>query len=207
MLPWSIEIDDAHKAGRADPARVHQVRRQAVEHRRPARSQEGRRRRRFQAGRGDRRAHLHHAPGASGLYRAARLPDQRRARQQDHDLELEPGPVHGARDDGVSHRHSPERHPRHSGRDRRRFRRQDHRLSRAARDPAGEEIRPSGEDGDDPRGSDAGDGADVGLEEHGQDRRQEGRHHRRRAGHVLSAGRRAAGLADPRRGGLQLFAL
>ena len=59
----------------------------------------------------------------------------------------------------LSDRHSPERHPRHSGRDRRRFRRQDHRLSRAAGDPAGEEIRPSGEDGDDPRGSDAGDRA------------------------------------------------
>ena len=195
------------ETGRADPARVHQVRGQAVEHRGQAGSEEGRRRRRLQAGRGDCRAQLHHAPGASGLYRAARLPDQRRARQQDHDLELEPGPVHGARDGRVSHRHSPERHPRHSGRDRRRFWRQDHRLSRAARDPAGEEIRPSGEDGDDPRGSDAGDGPHIGLEEHGQDRCEEGRHHRRRAGHLLSAGRRAAGLADPRRGGLQLLAL
>ena len=104
-------------------------------------------------------------------------------------------------------RHSPERHPRHSGRNRRRVRRQDHRLSRAAGDAAGEKIRPSGQDGDDPRGSDAGDRADLGLQEHGQDRRQERRHHRRRPGHVLSAGRRVAGLADPRRGRVQLFAL
>ena len=50
-------------------------------------------------------------------------------------------------------------------------------------------------------------GPDLGLEEHGQDRREEGRHHRRRARHLLSAGRRVAGLADPRRGRLQLFAL
>ena len=107
----------------------------------------------------------------------------------------------------ASDRHSAKRHPRHSGGNRRRFWRQDHRLSRAAGDAAGEKIRPSGKDGDDPRGGDAGDRADIGLEEHGQDRRQEGRHHRRRARHLLSAGRRAAGLADPRRGGLQLFAL
>ena len=128
-------------------------------------------------------------------------------RQQDHDLELEPGPVHGARHDGVSDRHSAERYPRHSGGNRRRLRRQDHRLSRAARDPACEKIRPSGEDGDDPRGGDAGDRPDLGFQEHGQDRRQEGRQDRRRPGHLLSAGRRVAGLADPRRGRLQLFAL
>ena len=35
------------------------------------------------------------------------------------------------------------------------------------------------------REEDAGDGADVGLQEHGED---EGRHHRRRARHLLSAG-------------------
>ena len=64
-----------------------------------------------------------------------------------------------------------------------------------------------GKDGDDPRGGDARDRADLRLEEHGQDRREEGRHHRRRPRHLLSAGRRAAGLADPRRCGVQLFAL
>ena len=133
---------------------------------------------------------LHHAPGAPGLYRAARLPDQRRRRQQDHDLELEPGPVHGARDDVDAHRHPAERHPRHPRRDRRRLWRQDHRLSRAARDHAREKIRPAGQDGDDARRSDARHRAHVRLEEHGEDRRQEGRHDRRRARHVLPAGRR-----------------
>ena len=64
-----------------------------------------------------------------------------------------------------------------------------------------------GQDGDDPRGSDAGDGPDLGLEEHRQDRRHQGRQDRRRARHVLSAGRRLSGLADPRRRGLQLCAL
>jgi CO/xanthine dehydrogenase Mo-binding subunit len=38
-------------------------------------------------------------PGSPGLYRAACLPDLGGARRQDHDLELQPGPVHGARDD------------------------------------------------------------------------------------------------------------
>ena len=50
-------------------------------------------------------------------------------------------------------------------------------------------------------------GPDLGLEEHGQDRRQEGRHDRRRARHLLSAGRRVPGLADPRCRRLQLCAL
>ena len=50
-------------------------------------------------------------------------------------------------------------------------------------------------------------GPDLRLQEHGQDRRQKRRHHRRRPRHLLPAGRRAAGLADPRRGRLQLFAL
>ena len=191
----------------ADPARVQQVRGQAVEHRRPPRAQEGRHRRRFREGRRRHRAQLHHAPGAPGLYRAACLPDLGRARRQDHDLELQPGPVHGPRHDGDADRHPAERHPRHPRRDRRRLWRQDHRLSRAARDHAGEKIRPSGEDGDDARGSDARDRSDLGLEEHGQDRRDQGRQDRRRPRHLLSAGRRLPGLADPRRCRLQLHAL
>ena len=72
-------------------------------------------------------------------------------------------------------RHSAERHPRHPRRDRRRLWRQDHRLSRTARDHAGEKIRPPGEDGDDARGSDARDRPDLRLEEHGEDRRHQGR--------------------------------
>ena len=104
-------------------------------------------------------------------------------------------------------RHPAERHPRHPRRDRRRLWRQDHRLSRTARDHAGEKIRPPGEDGDDARGSDARDRPDLRLEEHGEDRRHQGRQDRCRARHLLSAGRRLPGLADPRRRRLQLHAL
>ena len=48
------------QARRADPARLHEVRGQAVQHRRPARGQEGRRRARLRRGRGGHRAQLHH---------------------------------------------------------------------------------------------------------------------------------------------------
>ena len=74
-------------------------------------------------------------------------------------------------------------------------------------DHARQEERPAGEDGDDARGGDARHGADVRLEEHREDRRQEGRHHRRDARHVLSAGGRVPGLADPRRCRLLVLAL
>ena len=63
------------QARRAHPARVQQVRGQAVQHRRPPRAQEGRHRGRLQEGRHRHRAHLHHAPRSPGLYRAACLPD------------------------------------------------------------------------------------------------------------------------------------
>ena len=84
------------EARRAHPARPHQVRRQALQHRRHARAQAGRRRGRLQGGRRDRRAQLQDRGRAPGLYRAACLPGQRH-RRQGHDLELEPGPVHGPR--------------------------------------------------------------------------------------------------------------
>ncbi len=48
-------------------------------------------------------------PGAPGLHRAARLPRQRGGRRQDHDLVLQPGPLHGARDDRAADRHPAER--------------------------------------------------------------------------------------------------
>ena len=153
------------------------------------------------------RAQLHHPPGASGLYRAAGLPRQRRRRRQDDDLELEPGPVHGARHDVDADRPSAERHPRNPGGNRRRLRRQDHHLSRAGRHVAGEEIRPAGEDGDDPRGGDAGDRPDLGLDEHGKDRRQEGRAHRRRRRAPFTCRPAPARLADPRRDRLLVRAL
>ena len=207
VLPWAIDVEDAMKPGAPILHDHIKFEGQALQHRRHARAQEGRRRGRLQAGRRDRRAQLQDRGRASGLYRAARLPGQRRRRQQDHDLELEPGPVHGARHDGASDRHSAERHPRHPGRDRRRLRRQDHRLSRAAGAGAGQEVGQAGQDGDVARGSVPRLRPDLGLEEHGQDRRQEGRHDRRRARHLLSAGRRTARLADPRRRRLRLRAL
>ena len=97
-----------------------------------------------------------------------------------------------------------ERHPRHPGRDRRRLRRQDHRLPRTGGAGAGEEVGPAGQDGDVARGSVPRLRPDLGLDEQGQDRRQEGRHHRRRPGHLLAAGRRLPRLADPRRRRLRL---
>ena len=72
---------------------------------------------------------------------------------QTHDLELEPGPVHGARlycakllgVDIANIRAI-------AGRDRRRLRRQDAGLPRAAGARAVEEVRPAGQDADEPRG-------------------------------------------------------
>ena len=102
VLPWAIEIDDAlkadapilHEFNKFDGKPSNIIGKLEVKKGDIA---EG-----FKKADVVDRAHLHHAPGASGLYRAACLPDQRCRRRQDHDLELEPGPVHGARDDGVS---------------------------------------------------------------------------------------------------------
>ena len=73
-----------------------------------------------------------------------------------------------------------ERHPRHPGRDRRRLRRQDHRLPGAGGPGAGAQVGPAGEDGDDARGGVPRLRADLGLVQHGQDRRHPGRQDRRR---------------------------
>ena len=191
------------EAGRRPSARSHQVRGQALQHRRHARAQEGRYRSWLQASRRDRRAELQDRGRAPGLYRAACLPGQRR-RRQGHDLEFEPGPVHGPRHDRAAYRRGTERHPRHPGRDRRRLRRQDHHLSRAAGAGAGAQVGQAREDGDEPRGSVPRVRTDLGLDEQGQDRRQEGRHHRGRARHLLAAGRRIPRIADPRRRRLRL---
>ncbi len=65
------------------------------------------------------------------------------AGRQGHDLELQPGPVHGPRHVRLPDGPAAERHPRHPRRDRRRLRRQDHRLPRSRwrcswrRSPAG----------------------------------------------------------------------
>ena len=152
------------------------------------------------------RAQLPHPAGASGLYRAACLPGQR-LRRQGHDLELQPGPVHGPRHVRLPDGAAAERHPRHPRRDRRRLRRQDHHLPGAAGPDPGQEVRPSGEDDHEPCRGLPCLGPDLGLLQHGQAGCDQGRQAGGRAGHLLPAGRRAAGLAHPRRGGLRLRAL
>ena len=114
---------------------------------------------------------------------------------QMHDLQLDPGPVHGARLHLAHLRRRDRRHPRDPGRDRRRLRRQDDHLSRAAGLHAVEEIRPAGQDGDEPRGGVPRHRPDLGRGHRGQARRQEGRPHHRRAGRAEIPGRRLPGLA------------
>ena len=146
-------------------------------------------------GRGHDRAPLYEPAGASGLYRAACLRRLGRRRRPVHDLEFEPGPVHGARLLRQAARHRHGQYPRDPGRDRRRVRRQDARLSGAGRAGAVEENRPAGQDGDEPRG---------GVPRHrpgrrrrlrGQARRQEGRPAGRGRTRRQAPGRRLPGLA------------
>ena len=213
VLPWVIDVDEALRAGRAHPARGHgEGRRQArarddIQHRRQARAHAGRRRGGVCRCRSRRRAQLQDQAGAPGLYRAARLPRQRRQERPDHHLEQQPGPLHGARHDGPAHRHQAQRHPRHPCRDRRRFRRQDHRLPGAAGAGAVAQVGPPGEDGDVARGGVPRHGPDVGVVQHSQDRRHQGRQDHRREGDLPPAGRRLPGLAHSRRGRLRALAL
>ena len=88
-------------------------------------------------------------------------------------------------------------YPRHACRNWRRVRRQDPGLSRARGAGAVQNVRPPGEDADD-----AGRGvprlrSDLGRNDRGEDRRQEGRHDRRGEGAVEVPGRRLPWLADP----------
>ena len=62
---------------------------------------------------------------------------------QRHHLEQQPGPLHGARHDGPADRHEAQRHSRHPRRDRRRVRRQDHRLPGAVGAGPGAQVRAS----------------------------------------------------------------
>ena len=87
----------------------------------------------------------------------------------------------------------------HAGRDRRRVRRQDAGVSGAAGARAVEEVRPAGEDADDAGGSVPRLRSDLGRHHGGEDRRQEGRHHRRGEARAEVPGRRLPRLADPAR--------
>ena len=186
---------------RAAPARRHLHRRrraeadQAVKRLQGGALRQGRRRGRVPRGRHRHRAALHDKAGAPGLYRAACLPRFGRGRRAVHDLQFEPGPVHGARLHLAHRRRRDRRYPRDPGRDRRRVRRQDDRLSRAARLHAVEEIGPAGQDGDEPRGGVPRHRPDLGRGHRSQARRQEGRPYHRRAKHPQISGGRVPGVA------------
>ena len=114
--------------------------------------------------------------GAPGLYRAACLRRLGRRRRAGHDLEFEPGPVHGARLLRQAARRRHGQYPRDPGRDRRRVRRQDAGLPGAGRAGAVEEGRAPGQDRDEPRGSVPRLRPGRRRRHRGQARRQEGRH-------------------------------
>ena len=179
----------------------------AIEHRLPTSVRPRRSRQRLQGcGRGH-RAHVPHRGRPPGLHRAARLPRPAQGRRLGRDLVLHAGALHGAQ-----HVRLPAR-PRHLApagdglRDRRRLRRQDRRIPRAARARAFAQGRPAGEDGDEPRGGVPRQRPD-GLERDArQDRYQEGRAAHRRRCRAEIPGRRLSGLAGRhgRHGGVRLL--
>ncbi len=85
------------------------------------------------------------------------------------------------------------------GRDRRRVRRQDRRLSRTGRGAAVAKIRAPGQDDDDPRRGVQGDRPDLGLVDVGQDGRHQGRQDHRGRRHLQVPGRRLPRLAGDER--------
>ena len=189
------------EAGRASAARrsVHARRRPqadpSVQRRQSRRLLEGRHRRGLPRRRRHHRATLLERAGAPGLYRAACLRRIGRRRWSMHDLELEPGPVHGARLLREIARHRHFRHPRDPGRDRWWVRRQDPRLSRARRARAGQKDGAAGQDGHEPRGSLPRHRPGGGRCRRSQARREEGRTADRRRGRAQIPGRRLPGLA------------
>ena len=147
-----------------------------LQRRQDDRLHQGRHRRRVPRGRRHDRAALFERAGASGLYRAACLCRLGRRRRADHDLELEPGPVHGARLLRQTARHRHLADPRDPGRDRRRLWRQDPDLSRTSGLGDVAQDRPAGQDGDEPRRGVPRHRAGGGCRHRGQARRQEGWH-------------------------------
>ena len=136
----------------------------------------------LQAGRRRRQPQLQDRGHASGLYRAARLPRQCRPGRPGRALGLHPGPLHDPQRLRGPARHGRRQAARHAVGDRRRLRRQDHRVHRAGRPGAVAQGQPSGEDGDEPRGG-VPRHRPHRRQQHGhQDRRQEGRPHHRRPG-------------------------
>ena len=147
--------DEARRAGAARPhdhRRRHSAADQAVEHRQAHRVQQGRHHGGLRRGRGRDREGLHHAGRPPGLYRAACRAGERQRGRPGPGLVDHAGPLPGARllRQAPQHRHLAD--PRDADRDRRRLRRQDRGLSRAAGDQAVAEDRQAGEDDHDARG-------------------------------------------------------
>ena len=136
---------------------------EALQHLEADRVQARRCRGRLRGGRRDRRDVVQDRARAPGLYRAARLRRPLRRRRPGRALELEPGAFRGPRLHRAAARHEARRSARLSGGDRRRLRRQDRDLRRAGRRHAGAQVRPSGQDRDEPRGRVQGDRPDVRL--------------------------------------------
>ncbi len=192
-------------AGRAAPVRGHDHARhrpaaeQAVEHLQAHRVQDRRHRRGLRAGRRGRRDVVQDRAGAPGLYRAAGLRRALRRRRPGRAVELEPGPLRGARLYRAAAGHESGRPARLSGGDRRRLRRQDRGLCRAGRHHAGAQVRLPGEGGDEPRGVLQGLGTDVGRVDDGENRDEARRADHRRRLRVQVPGRRVPGLAGDER--------
>ena len=179
----------------------------AVERGQARRVRAGRYRRRLQAGRPRGRALVHHQAGAPGLHRAARLRGERVGGRPGRRVGDDAGPLDRARALRAAARLGRRQGPRHLLGDRRRLRRQDRRLSRAGRAGALQEGRAPGEDGDDARGGVPRLRPDLGRARARQDRRQEGRTHRRRGGRAQVPGRRVCRLAGAARLHVRLRAL
>ena len=158
-------------------------------------------------GRRDRRQGVQDGGGAPSLYRAACLRRPVRCRRPGRDLGLEPRAFRDPRADRETARHAGRRYSRDAGRDRRRLRRQDHRLPRAGRHLARQEIGAAGQDRDEPRRGVQSLGADLRLLDAGQDRRQEGRHDHRGRRRVQVPSGRLPRLAGDERVPLRLCAL
>ena len=168
---------------------------QAVERRQDGSFRHGRCRGRVRRSRCRHRAALHDKAGASGLYRAACLRRVGSGRRTNHDLELEPRPVHGPRLHLADLWRRDRQYPRDPSRDRRRVWRQDDHLSRAGRLHAVEEVGPAGQDRDEPRGGVPGFRADLGRGRRSQARRQKGWPDHRCKGRAQIPGGRVPGIA------------
>ena len=172
VLPHVTDVEEAMAPGRAAAARRHVHRRrraeagQALERRQAHRVRARRRGRRLRRGRRRRRARPSHRRRAPGLHRAARLRRQLGPRTARPSCGAAPRAISWCAPTApAAARHGHLQAARHRVGDRRRLRRQDGGLSRAAGAGAVAQVRPAGQDGDDPR---------RGLPRHRPDLRRQG---------------------------------